>query len=223
MKTKYEITKQGLHQILNNDGNFSIERISEHNQEGNIYLYNTNIGDNIFYSTGGVNITNEKEIHLASGIYYFDINSLNFGSKIFIDSAELIINGPGSFVINTTNKNQRSILSISSKIQVNLFDISSPESTATHLNLYPNMYIMYNPVYNKQIVNADLLRIQNVQHLGMLTSPIYETIIIEPEEQPTSGTGRVIDQENEISYELNNDLKTYLFYNVDDNFNLIQK
>jgi hypothetical protein len=63
---------------------------------------------------------------------------------------------------------------MSSKIELNLHDPNDENKNGTLLDLYPNMFVMYNSKLNKQIINADLLRIQNVQYLDMINSFLYE-------------------------------------------------
>jgi hypothetical protein len=95
---------------------------------------------------------------------------------------------------------------VSAKIEVELH--KKNDEPSTYLDIYPNMYIMYNPVLNKQIVNADLLRIQNVQYLNMINSPFYET---------TQDSN-----ETEISI-LDKDIQKYVFYNKENQYLFIQK
>lgn len=206
----YESTQTGTYLISwdNNSYNISLLENQDLSHSWSLKIRNLSLWNNIYFKKGTIEEKWSDEIHLWEWIYYFDINSLNFNKNIFIEWAQVTTHWPWDFIINTDHSIQKSIYSLSSKIELNLFQSIDNPTEWTLLDIYPNMFVMYNPTLNKQIINADLLRVQNVQYLNMINSPIYNNIV---------------DDQWIISHELHKDIKTYLFFNNENNFNFIQE
>ena len=169
-------------------------------------MLNLSTWNHIYYYQWNIQ-ANNNEITLETWIYFFDINSLNFNKKIIINWAVITPHWPWTFIINTNHSVQKSIYSISSKIEINLHDPNDIEKKGTLLDLYPNMFVMYNTKLNKQIINADLLRIQNVQYLDMINTSLYE---------------ENVNDSWEINYTLHPDIIKYVFFENEENYDFIK-
>ena len=185
---------------------YKILKDANTNDVNALKFLNLSIWNNIYYYQGEIDVQENNNIYLWTWIYYVDINSLSNLPNIFIDWAKIITNWPGGYIINTTHKIQRSIFSLSSKIEVEL--LVKNNDASTYLDIYPNMIFMYNPVFNPQTINADLWRIQDVQYLNMINTPLYKTI--------------QDDSWRDISV-LNKDIQKYVFYNKENHFLFIKK
>ena len=208
INVEYEFTHTGTYIIEWEASNYQVMTIDDNNKSTWMKMYNVSLWNNIFFINWNIEQKWKNEIHLSEWSYYFDINSLDFNHEIYIEWGKITSNWPWDYVINTEHKSQNSIFSLSSKIELNLYNPSSTPLQWTLLDIYPNMYVMYNPQLNKQIINADLLRIQNVQYIGMINSPLYS-------ESP--------DVSGNIIYELHEDIKKYVFYENENNYNFIKK
>lgn len=204
--SNYDFLQSWTYKINWEFPNYKIEELENQESENILKLHNFSIWNNIYYYNGTIEEKWENEIHLWEWIYYIDVNSLDFNKIFFIKWAKISTNGPGWFVINTTHRIQRSILSLSSKLEVELIYKSEDSNNWTYVDIYPNMYLMYNPILNKQIINADLLRIQNVQYLDMVNSQLYE--ISHSENWDKINT-------------LHPDIQKYIFYNSEENYDFI--
>ena len=208
MDIDYKYSNTGTYIISWENSNYEIQEENWSNSGiWNIKMTNISLWNNIYFQEGNIEEKWENEIHLSQWLYYFDINSLDFNKQIFIEWAEIVTNWPGDFIINTSHSIQNSVYSVSAKIELNLFDINSSQKEGTLLDIYPNMLVMYNPELNKQIVNADLLRVQNVQYINMINTPLYTKI--------TNNNGSIIN-------ELNQEIKNYVFFNNEESFNFIE-
>lgn len=209
INVNYEYTNTGTYLIEWESTNYKIIPIDKNSENSTwMKMYNISLWNNIFFTNGNIEQKWDNEIHLWEWTYYFDINSLDFNNYIHIEGARISSHGPWDYIVNVKNKIRNSIFSISSKIELNLYNPALTTEEGTLLDIYPNMYAMYDPQLNTQIINADLLRIQNVQDLGMINSPLYK-------ESP--------DVSWNINYELHDEVKKYVFLENENNYNFIKK
>lgn len=185
--------------------NFSIKEWSSYNNE--LTMFNISTWNNIYYYQWDIQHS-DSTIQLGIWTYYFYINSLDFNKDIIINGSVIKPQWPWSFIVNTDHKSQQSIFSISSKVEVNLHDPNNTSKEWTILDLYPNMYVMFNSKLNKQIINADLLRIQNVQYLDMINSFLYD--------KKTDSTWKSY-------YDLHEDIKKYVFFEKENKYDFIKE
>lgn len=207
IKNRYQVTQTGIYEISWELTHYNIEKITSSWESTQLKMYNLSIWNNIYFYDGFIEIDTNNNIILWGWTYYFDINSLNFDRTINIDWSTIQPQWPGWFIVNTQHKVQKSIYSISSKVAIQLFDKKISEEESTLVDLYPNMFLMYNPSLNKQIINADLLRIQNVQYLDMINSPLYF---------------EAINDNWEKYQDLHTNIKKYVFFQKEKDYNFIK-
>lgn len=124
-------------------------------------------------------------IKLNNWLYIFDFREIYKSFTIQWKWFEIENLWPWIFVINSINKNQIKVFSISSIVNVN-FTNTKKETNAI---LYPNMFVNIYPSKNSNIAWADYLKIEQLNELSFFNNKITE------------------------NWELNNSILNYLWWN----------
>jgi len=169
-----DILQPWVYKVIQND-TFKLSYIEKPEDYNELKLKNISVWNNIFYKEWSITVektNNHFSIYLEKWIYFFDINDISNQYSIFFEGYSVKNMWPGTFMINAIDKDKKSVFSLSSKLRIDFLDVSTSESLA-QIDLFPNMYLLAIPRYNKSIKNADLWKIITSHTLDMLTSPIY--------------------------------------------------
>jgi hypothetical protein len=193
--------------------NYKLSLLEKTEDFNGLKLHHVSMWNNVFYKEWNLTIDDQYNIHLDKWVYFFDINDISTQYSVVFQWYLVKNLWPWAFIINTTDEKKKSVFSLSSKLNINFLDIETSESLA-QIDLFPNMYLLAFPRYNKAIKNADLWKIITSHNLNMLSLPIYSI-----------DESNILPWENNlsenISPDLNIDLKKYLFYNNSDYDNFI--
>ncbi|MDD3793489.1 MAG: hypothetical protein PHI37_01635 [Candidatus Gracilibacteria bacterium] len=105
----------------------------------------------------GNSIINNGEINIEKGIYLFNISELDNSYNINGEGFNIKTNGPQTIFIDNSGV-RTNIFSLNSKVELNLINIENNKIINT-LYLYPHKYIRFIPNQNKNVENADLLKL----------------------------------------------------------------
>lgn len=189
---------------IDKNNNYKLSPLDKPEDYNDLKLYHVSMWNNVFYKEWNLrveNLDNQYNIILEEWIYFFDINDINTQYSIIFQWYKVKNLWPWAFVINTSDQKKKSVFSLSSKLNIEFLDINTSESLA-QVDLFPNMYLLAFPRYNKASKNADLWKIITSHKLDMLSSPIY-------------GISNIVswNEDSSSTKSLNQDLKKYLFYN----------
>ncbi len=141
---------------------------NEINQGEDIFYKKINPIDGIYFISkekDPININKIKswEIHITikEWIYFFVLNDIF--NKYFIGSENLSIEQlwKGLFLFNNISWEQK-VLSYNSFLKLNLITNNNIDGS---FQLFPSLFFNYNPTYNSEIKNADILRISTINNI----------------------------------------------------------
>ncbi len=114
--------------------------------------------DKILSLSWAINFSdNKKEIEIKKWIYLFNISEINSSYKIKWLWFNISTKWPWSIFIDNTWI-RTTIFSLNSKLELNLINIENNKTINT-VSLYPHNFIKIIPEQNKNIENADILRL----------------------------------------------------------------
>ncbi|MCK9272651.1 hypothetical protein M0P65_03835 [Candidatus Gracilibacteria bacterium] len=158
-----------LYKISKTGDKYSFDEVENGEKNGDYFYQKLSPIDGIYYFSNDKNplkITKTKDsktsISLGEGIFIFSLNDTF--NNYEINSPFLKINQvqKGFFVVNNIKDNYK-VYSYNSILNIFLLDNNLKE--ITNFQLFPSLLFVYNPEYNDQVRNADLLRISTIDKI----------------------------------------------------------
>ncbi len=180
--TYYKNNEIWLFELKNNEiwlfelKNNEINKVSSSGSE-TIFIKKITSTDRIFFSNWNVKIENNNwfiNIYITPWFYIFDFKKINSNYKIIWDWFNINNKWPGLFIVNNLDKEKNIIFSLNWLIDLTLKNIKTNENL-TSIDLYPHNYLIFNPLKNIFIKNADLLKISQTSILWYFEKQIAIT------------------------------------------------
>lgn len=134
--------------------------------------------DKIISIPGEIDIK-DNQIEIKKWIFLFNISDINNNYEVKWEWFRIITNWPMSFIIDNS-WTRTTIFSINSRIDLDLKNIEN-DKIINSLSLYPNTYIKIIPSQNKNLENADLLRVTQRFTLDYLNQKLLVNDIVNKE------------------------------------------
>ncbi|MDD2907985.1 MAG: hypothetical protein PHH98_05060 [Candidatus Gracilibacteria bacterium] len=156
-KVFYTNNETGLHglEIKNDELIFN----SGSNSTGGLDINYINQFDKILNYKGKINISNDKtkKISLEKGIFLINFSELNSEYNIVGEGFSINTKGPSTFFLDNSGS-RTTVFSINSNIELKLINTETNRVVNT-VYLFPHNYIKIIPSQNKNVENADLLKL----------------------------------------------------------------
>ncbi len=169
---KYEKTSLWLFEINVNEKNRTyIKEIDSTNTWWTL-IKKINISDEIIYSSWSTEpILKESTIYIEKWIYFFNLRWINQSYNIKWAWFEISDLWVWMFIINTLNPKQNIIFSVSSILNLNLKN-KKTDSHIISIDLFPNIYLIFDPSRNTFVRNSDLLKVSQTFTLDFFNNKI---------------------------------------------------
>ncbi len=171
-KPFYKNLQNWTYNLVKNNTWYKLENISNNSWE--ILVLKINISDEIIYSNWKVNIKKDiknTKINISNWIYFFNFNELDKNYTVTGSWFEITNKGPWNFIVNNINPRKILVFSNNTLLNLKLKNLKTNEDITT-IYLYPHKYLIFNPLKNIFVKNADLLKISQAFNLWYFNNKI---------------------------------------------------
>lgn len=174
-ENKFEKTI-GMQQVVSKGTGITLTPLKENQKlsENSTYIDTINYTDRVFlYSNGYAKKMSGNNVTITLkkwGIFLLDLYDISNNYVINGDNYKIKIKSPGKILVDTRESSIK-IFSLSSVFNVVL---TESDVEMTSLALHPKMFFSFNPVRNKFLKNADLLRLETLTNIFYFPGNIFD-------------------------------------------------